>query len=117
MQNELFKNAVKLTERVAVYVPGTCGVDTLADTEAWIDRTAAALSDLFGGATVTRGSGCWMSDAAGLVREPVTIVYAFAAPGQIEANADQLQALVYSLKTELQQEAISVEINGTLYLV
>lgn len=117
MKKNTFANAVKLPERVAVYVPGTCGVDAITDTSAWTDAAASALSEMFGGATVVEASGCWMSDAAGLVKEPVKIVYAYGSPEDIEAHADDLRDLAERIKSALNQEAVSVEYRGALYLV
>ena len=114
---EIFGNAVKLPERIAIYVPGICGVDTAANTDMWVDHVATVLSELFGGATVCDASGCWMSDAAGLVRESVRIVYAYAPAGAIDEHGDVLRRLAEDMRDALHQEAVSVECGSSLYLV
>ena len=77
----------------------------------------ARLSELFGGCTISAASGCWMSDASGLVREDVRIIYANAAPGEIAKHADEILSIARTIKTEMKQEAVSIEVNNTLYLI
>lgn len=117
--SETFARYTKMTARVAVYVPGTSGPDTAdADLAARMtEQTAAALSELFGGATITDASGAWVSDTCGLVREAVKIVYSFAMPEQLDEHADEILRIVEQVKREMRQEMVSVEINGALYLV
>lgn len=117
--NETFAHALKLPARVAVYVPGTTGA-ALPDTAAaqrMTDRAAAMLSGLFGGATITAADGAWVSNVHGLIREQINIVYAFGLAEQIDAAAEKILALAEQIKAEMQQEAVSVEIGGALYLV
>lgn len=106
-----------LRHRVAIYVPGTNGVNTAADNARYVKMAAATLSNLFGGATATPAIGYWMSDNAGLVEERVTIVYAYAGN---EALEDQLGAVIEfceGMRTELHQEAISLELDNVLYFI
>lgn len=116
---ETFAHALKLPARIAVYVPGTVNA-ARADTAAaqrMTDRAAAQLSRLFGGATITAADGAWVSDVHGLIREQINIVYSFALAEQIDAAAGEILALAEQIKNEMQQEAVSVEIGGALYLV
>ncbi len=111
------KNALKLSAKVAIYVPGTCGVDTAADTSFMVDRVAAALSTMFGGATAQKAAGFWCSDVAGLVKENTTIVYAFCAPADLEKHIGDIVTIAQDIKRELQQEAVSIELDGSLYII
>ena len=114
-----FSDALALPSRVAVYVPGTAG-PTAADpalAERMTAETAARLADLFGGSTIQPAEGAWISAAHGLVRESVNIVYSFAIPDALNNRAPEIRELVDRIKTEMQQEAVSVEIGDTLYLV
>ena len=117
MMHPALKNAVKLSAKVAVYVPGTNGVDTAADNTAVVEKVAAALSVMFGGATAQTANGFWVSEAAGLVRENTTIVYAFADPETLEMHLGDVVSIAQDIKRDLQQEAVSLEINNTLYLI
>ena len=73
MINKKLEKLQPLRHRVAVYVPGTNGVNTAADNSRYVKMAAATLSNLFGGATATPAIGYWMSDAAGLVEEKTAI--------------------------------------------
>ena len=115
--NARLKSAVKLDRKIALYIPATVDVDKSADNSAQVDRAAALLSDLFGGATIQPGAGCWMSDSAGLVKEATTLVYAFCDAAGIDAGLDAVLDFSEKLKVEMAQESIAVEINGVLYLI
>lgn len=109
--------ALELTHRVAVYVPGTQGVSAAADNTAQVRKIAAAMSGYFGGATAQEVTGYWMSERAGLVAESVTIVYAACTKAQRDAHLPQVLELAQDIKREMQQEAVSVELDGTLYII
>lgn len=116
---EFFGTALKLEHVVKIYVPSTCDVNNTnnAKAEQMTNSAAALLSQLFGGATITDANGAWNSDKFGLVKEQIKIVYSFATAEQIEAHADKIAALAEQIKTEMQQEAVSVEIDNALYIV
>ena len=116
---EKFSSFAKLPERVAVYVPGTAGpaTDDAELSERMTTETAARLSELFGGATITEASGAWMSEAFGLIREQVKIVYSFTDAETLNRHAAEILEIVQHVKSEMAQEAVSVEINGALYLI
>lgn len=109
--------AVELSQRVALYVPGTQGPDTATDNAAQVERVAAEFSRMFGGATAQESTGFWMSEAAGLVREKTTIVYAACTAEQLRDNLPAVLELAQQIKREMQQEAVSAEINGKLYII
>ena len=116
---EAFHSYAPMAARVAVYVPGTSGP---ADTDAALAErmtaeTAAALSDLFGGATISPASGAWVSDSFGLIREAVNIVYSYTAPETLDRYGAEILEIVQRVKQEMRQECVSCEINGALYLV
>lgn len=109
--------AVTLPQRVALYVPGTQGPATATDNAAQVERVARRFCEMFGGATAQESAGFWMSDTAGLVREAVTIVYAACTAAQLREHLPDVLTLAQQIKAEMQQEAISAEINGTLYII
>ena len=114
---EKLKNAVKLDRKICLYIPATVDVDQGADNSAQVDRAAALLSELFGGATIQPGAGCWMSDSAGLVKEATTLVYAFCDTAGFDAGIGAVLDFAEKIKMEMSQESIAVEINGVLYLM
>ena len=109
--------ALALPQRVALYVPGTQGPATATDNAAQVERVARAFCGWFGGATAQQSAGYWISDNAGLVREAVTIVYAACTADQLRDRLPDVLTLAQQIKAEMQQEAISAEINGTLYII
>lgn len=114
---EIMQQAVTLPQRVALYVPGTQGPATATDNAAQVERVAREFCGWFGGATAQPSAGYWLSDTAGLVREAVTIVYAACTAAQLREHLPDVLTLAQQIKAEMQQEAISAEINGTLYII
>ena len=106
-----------LTEKVAIYVPGTCGVDTAADTSEHVNRIASELSSLFGGASAQVVSGYWLSPVAGLVQEKTTVVYSFCTPDALADHIGEVEKLARQLCRELHQEAVTVEAFGACKFV
>ena len=109
--------ALELTHRVALYVPGTQGPATATDNAAQVKRVARRFCELFGGATAQQSAGYWMSKRAGLVTESVTIVYAACTKAQRDAHLTQVLELAQDIKRDMAQEAVSVELDGTLYII
>lgn len=112
----MFKNAIKLDQRIAVYVPATDNVNQAVNNDAMVKKCAALLSDLFGGATIQPGRGAWMSDAAGLVLEDTTIVYAYCTEEGLRDHAADVEKFALAMRDEMHQEAVSVEVNNALYI-
>ena len=109
--------AVELPQRVALYVPSTTDTDKPTDNAAQVERVASRFCEMFGGATAQESTGFWMSDTAGLVREAVTIVYAACTAAQLREHLPDVLQLAQQIKQDMAQEAVSVEINGTLYII
>ena len=112
INNAVLKNCLKLSSKITVYVPATNGIDKAADNTEQVKKTAALLSELFGGATSTPALGYWMSPAAGLVAEATTVVFAYAADAALQEHVGRVVELCEELKREMGQEAIALEING-----
>ena len=106
-----------LPQRVALYVPSTTDTDKPTDNAAQVERVARDFCGWFGGATAQESTGFWMSDTAGLVRESVTIVFAACTAAQLREHLPDVLQLAQQIKAEMQQEAVSAEINGTLYII
>ncbi len=114
---EIMQQAVTLPQRVALYVPSTTDTDKPTDNAAQVERVAREFCGWFGGATAQPSAGYWLSDTAGLVREAVTIVYAACTADQLREHLPDVLTLAQQIKQEMQQEAVSVELNGALYLI
>ena len=111
------KKYIKLGSRIALYVPGTVNVNERSNNDAWIAKTSLMFANLFGGATATPGAGYWVDDAAGLVSEDVTIVYSYATEDALKTGIHKVLKFAHEMKSELNQSAISLEVNGELYLI
>lgn len=109
--------AVELPQRVALYVPSTTDTDKPTDNAAQVERVASRFCEMFGGATAQESTGFWMSDTAGLVREAVTIVFSACTAAQLREHLPDVLHLAQQIKAEMQQEAVSAEINSTLYII
>lgn len=111
------KNCIKLSSVVKIYIPSTINVNEEIDSTIHTDRALTFLSGLFGGATSTPALGAWMTQGGGLIKERVTIVFAYADTLGLSVHIDDIYNYCLCLKRELNQEAIALEINGELYLI
>lgn len=109
--------ALALPQRVALYVPSTTETDKPTDNAAQVERVAREFCGWFGGATAQPSAGYWLSDTAGLVREAVTIVFAACTAAQLRERLPDVLNLAQQIKQDMAQEAVSVELNGTLYII
>ena len=111
------KNLIKLSSRITVYVPSTTDVDKKIDNTIYVDNTLSLLSKLFGGATCTPAIGCWLATSGSLIKENTTVVFAYATEKDLQAYIDNVIDYCETLKADLKQEAISLEINGEMYFI
>ena len=109
-----------LNHKVAIYIPSTYGVNSQAGQlfiEAAIKRVAVLFSEWFGGATSQEVFGYWQSETKGLVKESVTIVYAYCDDSTLDAKLADIEKMAEDIKLFFSQEAVSVEIDNRLYFV
>ena len=111
------KNCIKLSSQVKIYVPSTMNVNENFDSIAWVDKTLELLSKEFGGATSTAALGAWVSNQGDLIKEKITMVFSYAKQEQLERSIDKIYDFCLTMKIELKQEAIAIEVNGELYLI
>lgn len=116
IKNSKLKNAFKLSSRITLYVPATINVNEEIDNTKYIDQAASLFSSCFGGSTSTPAIGYWLSQT-GLIKEKTTLVFAYCNDQDLQNNIDQVVEFCESLKTELNQEAIALEINGEMYFI
>ena len=115
MKTQLF--SFDLNSKVAIYVPSTMNVNETCDNTEYVKNTIKQLSTWFGGATATPAIGGWVSAAGEVVVENVSIVYAFCTTEQLQEHATDIIALCESIKHEMGQEAVTLEINGQVKFV
>lgn len=110
------EGAIILKERIAIYIPHTVEVDITADNSLYVKGAVMLMSELFGGATAFKGIGGWISSDKGLITEEVTLVYSNTDVIS-DLAVDRVKSFAEYIKEELTQEAVSIEINGCLYLI
>lgn len=110
---------MRLDHKTAIYIPSTIGVNRpCPDLQGRMtDLALERLSRLFGGATALPGIGAWVSEAHGLVKEPVNFVFSFTDETALNRHVEAVLDLAAQIGAEMQQEAVAVEIGGRLCLV
>lgn len=106
-----------LDSKVAIYVPSTLNVNEQTDNTDQVMNIIRKLSTLFGGATASDAVGGWVSESGETVIEKVKIVYSFCTSDQLKEHISTIIAICQELKTEMSQEAITLEINGQVKFV
>lgn len=108
---------IKLSCKVTVYVPSTVDINKTIDNTAYVDACATLMSNCFGGATSTNTLGYWSSPTAGLVKERSTMVFAYCTSDDLDTHIEDIVNFCESMKTELSQDAIALEVNGEMYFI
>ena len=117
MKKQALKFKFNLNSKVSVYVPSTVNVNEQTDNTQQVKRVITELASMFGGATASKAVGGWVSANGETIIEDVTIVYAFCTEKQLQDNFHKVLAICETLKTEMKQEAISLEVNGQLAFI
>lgn len=113
---EMLKNKVSFKNKVKIFIPSTADVNRAIDSTAYINKALELLAGLYGGASSEQITGAWNSAAHGLVKENINGVYAYAE-NITDAELTLILAFIESMKSELMQEAIAIEINSIFYLI
>lgn len=108
---------MKLKNKISIYIPSTVNINQKTDNSEKVKQTEIFLSGLFGGCTSFKACGNWISNNNQLVKEEVTIVYAFCDSKQFRKSKKQIIQYCEKLCAEMSQEAISLEINRKLTFV
>lgn len=103
--------------KIAVYVPSTFNVNERTNNTGIVLKVMEKMSELFGGATSTPAKGGWRSGSGELVIEDVNIVYSYCTPEQADKSFKQILELCQYIKTEMKQEAVTLEYNNQIAFV
>ncbi|MDY7043655.1 hypothetical protein RVS70_05490 [Virgibacillus sp. M23] len=106
-----------LKKKVIVYVPSTMEVDKEADVSDILQHTVRELASIAGGATVEEVKGYWVAEDGSLVEEKIYQVHVFYEDEKENKVITKAKDVARYIKEKLQQEAVSVEINGTLNFI
>lgn len=110
------ENLTCLKEKISVYVPSTFNVDESIDNSFYVNQVLKEFSEIFGGASAIDADGAWVSNKKGLVIEENKIIYSYTDNLDNE-KIDKVLNICQWLKEEMQQEAISLVINGNFYFI
>ncbi|MEC0202788.1 DUF3574 domain-containing protein [Paenibacillus lautus] len=108
-----------LSHVVKIYIPSTVKGNIPITEEAqqkFVDQALTKFSEWFGGATAVDGEGAWVDKDKSLVKEDVTIVYAFAESLD-KKSLDQVVAYAKQVKEDLAQSSVSLEVDGKMYFI
>jgi len=103
--------------KVSIYVPSTYNVKEEVDNTEQVRRVIKELSLLFGGATASNAVGGWVTESGDTIIEHVTIVYSFCTSEQLNTKFDKVYEIAERIKKEMEQEAVTLEINGQVKFV
>lgn len=117
LQNSRLKAVFSLNHKISVYVPATMNINEVIDNSKQVEAAATLLSDLFGGATSSQVLGYWTSPTAGLVKENTTMVFAFCDENSLKEGLDKVIDFCETLKAEMQQDAIALELDNEMFFI
>ena len=113
---------MELKNNYSLYIPSTINGESLngGQHENWVSRYVEFMLENFQGLTVTRGFGYWKNAVGEVIMEPVYIIKASTNAEIFEYNytpEEYIRVLAERLKSEMEQEAVSYEINGVLHII
>ncbi|MBD8588030.1 hypothetical protein IFT92_09420 [Peribacillus simplex] len=97
-------------------MPSTYNVDQPIDNTPYVNKSLEEFSKMVGGATAIDGTGSWLSDDNQLIKEKVTIVYSYAEDLD-KKKINKVVTYAKSLKEEMKQSSVSLEVNGKMYFI
>ncbi|GAA6135364.1 hypothetical protein NBRC116188_21540 [Oceaniserpentilla sp. 4NH20-0058] len=108
---------IERVHQISMFIPTTIDVDKPIDASIYVDKAMVFLGEKFGGATSSQARGVWNSDDSGIVNEVVHIVVSYTTEDDLNRFANDVIEFIKSLKHELKQEAMALEINKKMILV
>lgn len=109
----------KLAESVTIYIPSTINVNEKADffiMQSMKEYVKTAMAETFGGFTMNEAVGGYKAENGKIVEETVYLVRSNTSE-VTEADVKRAVAIAKTVKRAMNQECVSLEINGELYFV
>lgn len=105
------------SNKVAVYIPSNIeGKEAITEQKLITKQVQRLFSEQFGGCTTLQGVGSWQGNNNNIVNESVNIIESFVS----EIN-EKIISLVFDealkIKRAMNQEAVTVIINNSFYLI
>jgi len=114
-QLQQYRAVICLSHKIVVYIPSEWAGQPISNRVAIVENVLSGLSDLCGGATSTEALGYFQSPGGTLVKERVTLAYAFVS--DLDSILDDVLDLAIHLKAQARQESVALEIDNELYLI
>ena len=106
---------IRLSHKIMIYCPSESNGILLPNRQDIVDYVLGELSAMCGGATASDALGVWQSPGGRLVKEHISLAYAFT--DDLADKIDSLLTLALWVKDAGKQESVAFEIDGELYLL
>src|SRR5690554_1087223 len=101
-----------MDNKVSIYVPSTVNINRSINNNKQVLSIIKQMSLPFGGATSYKCTGGWIANNGDIVTEQVNIVYSFCDKKSLKDNLSKVINICQQIKKDMQQEAVTLEING-----
>ena len=113
---------MELKNNYALYIPSTIKGEHISDAShaEWCEKYANIMLENFLGLTIVKGFGCWKNESGEIIAEKVSIIKASTNADIFEdlyTPDEYIRILSERLKSDMEQEAVSYEINGVLHII
>lgn len=103
---------------VGVVIPNTRHRNIPADNSEYVKQSKCLFASQYGGYTAFNAEGGWiLEDLGELIEEPGVLVLALVTKAELKASQEILEGFALYLKQELDQEAVSIILNGNLKFI
>lgn len=115
------ENLTVLNHEVQLFIPSIINVQNdigSKEIDACISLIQKELAEMFGEFTTYDATGGWVSDYYGLFEQPMTIVTSNISESNFtNENISKVIQMAELIKERMIQEAVSLKVDGKLYLV
>lgn len=114
---------MELKNNYALYIPSTINGEHISDARhaEWCEKYAKIMLENFLGLTVSAAFGYWKSvDNGKIIAEKIYIIKSATNADIFEyiyTPDEYIRIIAERLKSEMEQEAVSYEINGVLHII
>jgi hypothetical protein len=108
-----------MSDRVEIIVPTKTRIGhalSEATITEYAQRVKRLFAERFGGSTTVRAEGSWLSSSGLLIEEDILHVWSFTEKLSYE-DEEAVFRFAELMRDDLEQDAVTVIINGTLYIV
>ena len=109
----------KLNHRICVFIPSTVDGNKPAKRlqKKVTKKAAKRFSLLFGGSTAQEATGFWNSPEKGLIQEKQILIFSNCTEADKTSKSEAVKTFAKAVCKFMRQEAVTVEIDGTLQFI